>query len=75
MKLTIYPLTLDRLPALEDLFGEQRVVNCCWCMYWRIGSDYRKRPREANYALRFPKIGSKGCCCPLLPIFRSDLTF
>jgi hypothetical protein len=33
MKLTIYPLTLDRLPALEDLFGEQRVVNCCWCMY------------------------------------------
>jgi GNAT superfamily N-acetyltransferase len=50
MKLTIYPLTLDRLPALEDLFGEQRVVNCCWCMYWRIGSDYRKRPREANKA-------------------------
>jgi hypothetical protein len=33
MKLTIYPLTLDRLPALEDLFGEQQVVNCCWCMY------------------------------------------
>jgi GNAT superfamily N-acetyltransferase len=50
MKLTIYPLTLDRLPALQDLFGEQRVVNCCWCMYWRIGNDYRKRPRDANKA-------------------------
>jgi GNAT superfamily N-acetyltransferase len=50
MKLTIYPLTLDRLTALEDLFGEQRVVNCCWCMYWRIGADYRRRPSDANKA-------------------------
>lgn len=50
MKLTIHPLTLDKLPALEDLFGEQRVVNCCWCMYWRIGNDYRKRPRDTNKA-------------------------
>jgi GNAT superfamily N-acetyltransferase len=47
---TVYPLTVNRLPALEDLFGEQRTANCCWCMYWRIGADYRKRPREANKA-------------------------
>jgi len=50
MKLSIHPITLDRLPALEDLFREQKVANCCWCMYWRIGSDYRKRPRAANKA-------------------------
>ena len=50
MKLAIYPLTPDRLPALEDLFGEQRIVNGCWCMYWRIGSEYRKRPRDVNKA-------------------------
>lgn len=50
MNLTIYPLTPYRLPALEDLFGEQRIVNRCWCMYWRIGSEYRKRPRDVNRA-------------------------
>lgn len=50
MELTIYPLTPERLPAVEDLFSEQRVVNCCWCMYWRIGSAYRQRPPEVNKA-------------------------
>jgi hypothetical protein len=44
MQLAIHPLTPDLWPALEDLFGEQGAVNGCWCMYWRIGSDYRRRP-------------------------------
>ncbi len=48
MPLTIHPLTPDRLPALEDLFGDQGPVSRCWCMYWRIGSDYLKRPAAAN---------------------------
>jgi GNAT superfamily N-acetyltransferase len=50
MKLTIRQLTPDQWPALEDLFGENGACNGCWCMYWRIGSTYRKRPREANKA-------------------------
>jgi GNAT superfamily N-acetyltransferase len=50
MQLTIRPLTPDRWPALEDLFGEQGPVSRCWCMYWRIGNDYRQRPRQANKA-------------------------
>jgi GNAT superfamily N-acetyltransferase len=50
MKLTICPLTPDRWPALEDLFGENGACNGCWCMYWRIGSVYRRRPREQNKA-------------------------
>jgi hypothetical protein len=50
MKLTIQPLTPELWPALEDLFGEHGAVNGCWCMYWRIGNDYRKRPPEANKA-------------------------
>jgi GNAT superfamily N-acetyltransferase len=50
MKHTIQPLTPDLWPALEDLFGEQGPVSRCWCMYWRIGSDYRNRPRDANKA-------------------------
>jgi len=48
MRLTIRPLTPDLWPALEDLFGKAGACNGCWCMYWRIGSEYHKRPREKN---------------------------
>ena len=48
MKLTIRPLTPDLWPALEDLFGKRGACNGCWCMYWRIGSAYRKKSRDAN---------------------------
>jgi GNAT superfamily N-acetyltransferase len=50
MKLTIRPLTPDLWPALEDLFGKNGACNGCWCMYGRIGSAYRKMPREENRA-------------------------
>lgn len=50
MKFTIRPLTPELWPALEDLFDQQWPVGQCWCMYWRIGNDYRKRPGEANKA-------------------------
>jgi len=49
-KLKILPLTPDLWPALEDLFGKRGACNGCWCMYWRIGSAYHKRPRERNRA-------------------------
>ena len=48
MPLTIRPLTPDLWPALEDLFGKGGASNGCWCMYWRIGSEYHKREREKN---------------------------
>ena len=48
MKLTIRPLTPGLWPALEDLFGKSGASSGCWCMYWRLGSDYYKRPREKN---------------------------
>jgi GNAT superfamily N-acetyltransferase len=50
MKLTIRPLTRERWPALENLFNDGSACNRCWCMYWRIGSAYRKRPRGRNKA-------------------------
>jgi len=50
MKLKIRPLTRDLWPALEDLFGKGGASNGCWCMYWRIGPEYHKRPREKNKA-------------------------
>jgi len=50
VKLQVRPLTPDLWPALVDLFGELGACNGCWCMYWRIGSAYRKQPREKNKA-------------------------
>jgi GNAT superfamily N-acetyltransferase len=48
--LAIRPLTPALWPALVDLFGPNGAVNGCWCMYGRIGSAYRKRPRARNKA-------------------------
>ena len=48
MQLTIRPLTPNLWPAFEDLFGKGGASNGCWCMYWRIGSAYHKRPRAKN---------------------------
>jgi GNAT superfamily N-acetyltransferase len=48
LQLRIEPLTPDWWGALEDLFGERGACNGCWCMYWRIGAAYRKRPDKAN---------------------------
>jgi GNAT superfamily N-acetyltransferase len=50
MKLTVRPLTPDLWPAFEDLFGKAGACNGCWCMYWRLGAAYHKRPRERNKA-------------------------
>ena len=49
-KLTIHPATSDLWPALRDLFGEKGACGGCWCMYWRIGNEYRRRSQEANRA-------------------------
>lgn len=50
MRLDIRPLTPELWPALEALFGANGACNGCWCMYGRIGSAYRRRPRERNKA-------------------------
>jgi len=50
MDLEVHPLTPDLWPALTDLFGENGACYGCWCMYWRIGNVYRKRPRGQNRA-------------------------
>src|SRR5579863_938881 len=47
-EITVRPLTLALWPALEDLFGEKGACGGCWCMYWRIGNAYRRRPGEEN---------------------------
>jgi hypothetical protein len=48
--LKIRPLTLELWGALEDLFDTKGPCSRCWCMYWRIGAEYHKRPGEENKA-------------------------
>ena len=50
MKLIVRSLTADLWPALEALFSEAAPSPCsrCWCMYWRIGSAYRRLSPEQN---------------------------
>jgi GNAT superfamily N-acetyltransferase len=48
MELRVQPLTTDLWPAIEDLFESGTACQRCWCMYWRIGAAYRKRPPETN---------------------------
>ena len=48
MQFTVHPLTLDLWPAFEDLFSDSAVCSRCWCMYWRIGAAYRRRPGKAR---------------------------
>jgi GNAT superfamily N-acetyltransferase len=59
MKLTIRPLTPALWPALEDLFGKNGACNGCWCMYWRLGSAYRKRPWNSN-KMAFRRVVNRG---------------
>jgi hypothetical protein len=71
MTTVVVPLTPDLWPALEDLFGSLGACNGCWCMYWRIGAEYRKRPREQN-RVDFRKVVEDGPP-PGLLAFQGDL--
>ncbi len=59
MKLKVAPLTEERWPAMEDLFGKTGACSRCWCMYWRMGSGYRKQPAARNKA-EFHKLVENG---------------
>jgi GNAT superfamily N-acetyltransferase len=48
MDMRILPLTSDLFGSLEDLFADGAACKRCWCMYWRLGSAYRKNSRDAN---------------------------
>lgn len=48
MDLAVRPVTPDLWPALDQLFGRSGASNGCWCMYWRLGPDYARRPRDDN---------------------------
>ncbi|MGH3599378.1 MAG: GNAT family N-acetyltransferase [Pseudonocardiaceae bacterium] len=45
---SVEPVTRELWPALEDLFGRAGASNGCWCIYWLLGPEYHRRPREQN---------------------------
>jgi hypothetical protein len=59
----ISPLTTERWPALEDVFGRAGASNGCWCVYWRIGPRYHDRRRADNTRKSSPA-GSYGTAFP-----------
>ncbi len=43
------PLTSERWPDFEKLFGERGACGGCWCMWWRLRrSEYEKQKGEGN---------------------------
>lgn len=59
------PLTPDRFPDLETVFGERRVTQRCFCMYWRkpdggFRDERDNRDRFADVASEGPPPGLLG---------------
>jgi GNAT superfamily N-acetyltransferase len=56
----IFPLTPDRWPDVEKLFGERGACGGCWCMWWRLArSDFEKQKGSGNQRA-FQKIVKHG---------------
>src|SRR5687768_12179837 len=60
MKLTFHPLTAERWPDLERLFGVRGACGGCWCMVWRLPrSTWEKQKGEGNRRA-FEQVVKKG---------------
>ena len=47
---TTHPLTPERWPDLERLFGERGACGGCWCMHWRLhAADYEAGKGETHH--------------------------
>src|SRR5438105_4200010 len=45
----IHPLTTDRWPDLEQLFGPRGACAGCWCMWWRqTGPEFAAHKGQPN---------------------------
>jgi len=48
-ELEFHPLTTERLPAFEALFGARGACGGCWCMYWRqTYSEFEREKGSGN---------------------------
>ena len=47
-KLTFHPVTRERWPDLEQLFGERGACGGCWCMVWRLPRPEWEHGKKRN---------------------------
>ncbi len=59
MNVSVKVLTPERWPDVDKLFGEGAVTRRCWCMYWRIGAQYR-RQQASTVRAAFNKVVKTG---------------
>jgi GNAT superfamily N-acetyltransferase len=51
LELEFRPVTPERWPDLESLFGEHGAYDGCWCMWWRLTrSEFAERKGQENKA-------------------------
>jgi len=68
----IHPLTAQRWPDLEKLFGPRGACAGCWCMYWRLPArEYRSSSGEGNRKA-FRRIVKDGAVPGLLAYERGE---
>lgn len=49
LRLEFRPLTPERWPDVEKLFGERGACGGCWCMWWRLRrAEYEREKGEGN---------------------------
>jgi len=47
--LQVHPVTRERWPDLEKLFGERGASSGCWCMFWRLPrAQFQRQAGEKN---------------------------
>jgi GNAT superfamily N-acetyltransferase len=52
VEVSVYPVTADRWPDLERLFGKNGACGGCWCMWWKQSSkEYAQLRGEQNKLL------------------------
>lgn len=54
------PLTPERWPDLEALFGERGACAGCWCMWWRLARSQFEKTKGAANKRAFRKIVQSG---------------
>lgn len=51
-ELEFHPVTADRWPDFEELFGERGACGGCWCMWWRMArAGFEKKKGAKNREL------------------------
>ena len=66
LNLQIHPLTAERWPDLERLFGPTGADGGCWCMYWRLPRSQFDTGRGDANRQAFKKIVESGVVVGLL---------